>query len=137
MISEKSPIIRNIEALGNPKEFKISIHSFKGITKENKNWPGKKLRFAITLGIKSEDMMLEIEGCLARVDKNNELIWTTPQVRAGGFHYNIIFISQALYDRVRDALAGSKYMDYLTPTIVDKSEYPQDIIPDLPTELKA
>jgi len=141
--------IRQIEA---PRivvpEFKIHLNSFRILTREMRGWPGKKLRFTITwrvdippvnpeLGDRAEELGMDIEGCLARVTTNGELVWCTPQARNGHYYANIVWASPDLYKRVQRAIAGSKYVKLIYTPHPSPSIDPKTLDPDIPAEIEA
>lgn len=124
--------------------FKLQIRPLRILDRKFKNdsrWPGKRLRFKLTwtLEIPQIDVLdkivgmevlgEEIEGCLARIDKNGDLIWSYPQARSGSYYANIIHCSPALYDRVKVALWKVKDIEKLR-VITDNGEAVEDEIID-------
>ena len=126
----------------------VELYGFSYITKSSRYWPGVKLRFHIEirldipalnpeLGDKSLKEVIMMEGCLARRNKHGELSWTPPQARNGNFYANIIWVSGDFYERVRAALASSKFVEKLDYVQATQNVPAQEIDSDLPSRLEA
>jgi len=119
IVPEMNPIREDFGAIENKSAFGIYLHSFKFLERKYKRWPGKRLRFTLTLhvpvsaGGKFEYISLDMEGCTARCNNKNELLWSPCQNRSGSWYSNNIYVSPSLYMRVKRALEQSKYVNDL------------------------
>lgn len=138
---------RTINIEGDNSVFRLQLHSFKILTKTSRNWPGKKLRFTLTWRLDVphtspdgvthiEELGQDQEGCLARVSKFGELIWSPPKARSGTYYANVIFNSPDLYERIKRALERTKYFNLLKMPIVQTAFSPGEIDLELPLELE-
>lgn len=117
-------------------DLNFGIHSIKFLNRDSARWPGKRIRFTLTVNL-GTDPIMEIEGCLARVSKDMELIWSPPQMRSGAYYANVIHMAPKWYDRIRDALAATKYSKKLAEGIAESRNLrPHDVDVELPEEIK-
>lgn len=96
----------------NPPPQSIQISNFKFVNvKQKAGYTTPSLRFTLVATFGDPQIAIGIDGCLAKIKQDGELVWSPPLTRIGaGAQIKTAWVNEELYDRVIAALASSEYI---------------------------